>query len=864
MSEMPSPQRDPQMRDMGQREANFGAYRDYERENLQNGDDLAGELEGSDQQFFQRDRYDPAAPHEMSDATVSERGRLQEVSGPYIDQMLEKYGSKVAQVENTRVERKHGGGILGRIRQWASDTMIGARVNYASKVTLGALCHAGSIAAPIFAPALNYTGNRLIADGVAQAAQSEIWERPILQRLQNLRLGRHIWIREMQNIRNEITASNPGTNEYIRRPVGDRLASGPGYVGNADEIAAINEVAGRDVANEFITQDQLKRRLEIIIEQLDAAEVQIHQDEERLAQIRHVGKGIRTGIGMAISAANIYQLFHGGLSMGVQDFDKLGGSHEVLMTGGGVKFAYHAGEAMGNGLLAHGGELHSLGSVAPWGQIGASAAALAASMLGSTAYDIRETGRLDEAYESEHANLPADQATFSFRDRQGHGAASGMNTEIEDDISMHAQRNHERLNELKNQMTAGSIWHVDEAAFPAGLPVPTNVRRTDGEPLMQIVRWDGQQGLTFAFVTDEANPNVDSNGMLIEERYTLSNADSVIDRAKNEAADLKSTTPEGKIDKYLEKRSEGLETPQQREVSVDIALPSRTIPAGHFVEISRPASARGQVVVKEYQDGSSTPIGATIIVDPATNDHWKDQLNPLFDNSGLIDNRKDFVEKKIDKAIETKGEDIKANPYRRILTDVTVAGHTFHKGNFIKIERPAASPEQIIIQEYSDATTKTGRVTLDHLSAPIEFGIIIDNSDKIKNLQEGVESKEKESNQAVLKEINKILQKHLPSNKPINDKTKGQFFQLGDPADDRWLAITDVDDTVPGGKIGYIIGVDRDAIVKAKGNARKPLLDAAIYDGSNEEQTFQEFKDFLELPSGTSFANRLMEQAVKI
>lgn len=863
------PQRDPQQRDIAQRDASFNSFQQYERDNLAGGDDMADEIQQRDQEFFQPNRYDPNIPHEAADATFSERGRLQEVSGPYIDQMLEKYTGKVAQVENGRIERKTGGnGILGRMRNWMGSTVVGGRVNYAAKVTLGALCHAGTVAAPMFAPALHYAGNRLIADGLAQAAQTEVWERPVLERLERLRLGRHIWVREMQNIRNETTSTNPTTGEYIRRPVGDTLGNVPAF--NPRESAAVNEAAGVDVANEFITSNQLNRRLAIIIEQLDTIDVQIHQEEERLAQIRSVGKGVRTGIGMAVSAANIYQLFHGGLSMGVQDFDKLGGAHDVLMTGTGVKFAYHAGEVMGNGLLAHGGELHGLGSVAPWGQIGASAASFVGAMIGSTAHDIGETGRLNQVYETERANLPENQAVFSFRDRQTSGISSGANTEIEDNMTVHSQRTRELLNERKNQMGVGTICRINDTGTPPGLPptmpVPGNVRRSGGQPLIQIVRWEDQQGLTFAFVTDDPDPELDSSGLLIENRYTLTNADSILENGHKEADDLKSTTSEGRIDKYLEGRSENLEAPQQREVSDDILLSlTRTIPSGHFVDISRPPSAKGQIVIKEFSDGSGTQTGATITLDPATSTGWEAQLNAIFDNSGKIDDRKEFVEKKVDKVIEDKGEDLKANPFRRLTAAPTISGHHFVSGNFVKIDRSATSPDQIVIQEYSDATTREGGpVTLNHLNAATEFSSIIDNSEKIKNLQEGVEKREKEKNDAMLKEINQILHRHAPSNREINSKTKSQLFQIN--STDEWVAVTAVDDTVPNGRIEIMTGMGLTAILaEPNPKNRKTLTDAAVMASSNEEFTFESFRDHLNAGAPpTSYTNRFQEQAVKI
>lgn len=862
------PQRDPQSRNIAGRDANFSAYQTYERQNLPGGQQLSDQTQAREQEFFRPDRYDPAMPHQMDDAAFSERGRLLEVSGPYVDQMLEKYTGRVAEVETNRVERKYGGGIFGRMRRWFGETQIGARVNYALKTTLGALCHAGSIAAPMFAPALSYAGNRLMADGILQAGQFEIWERPIMGRLQNLRLSRHLWVREMQNIRNGLTTSASGSNEYDRYNVGDSPpAIIPGLT--AAEMNSLNEAAGpgSTVANEFITIPNLNRRLEIVIQQLDNIEIQIQRNEEQLARIRTIGKRIRTGVGIGISGLTAAQMFTHGLSMGVQDFDKIGGSHEVLMTGSGVKFAYHAGEQMANGLIAHGGELHTLGALAPWGQIGASAGALAVGALGSTLRDFRTTQSQGEQWEREGARLPEDQAVFSFRGRTAHGDASGVNTEIEDTFDLSTQRQREVLNERKRQMSVGSVWRMDQRFLDPSVAVPGNASRTStGEILIQIVRWEGQQGLSFAFVTPDAASNLDANNMIIDNRYAVVRADAIIQNAHKESDDILSTLPEARVDKFLESKTEDLSANPQRSIKNNITLSGgRVLPRGHFLEIIRPSTNKGQIIINEYSD-ASTRVGGAITITPAL---LNTDFATILDNTEIIADRAEAAVARLDKFLTDKGVDIKSEPHRLVKNPITIAGRALPipAGRFIQMDKSATDPGQINVRVYSDATARVAAedvvITLANITT--DFNEIIDNSEKVKSRQEGVEKREKEANAVLARDINRILGLHYPNNPKA--LAKGQVFSLGDPStSDEWLAVAEVDDTVPGGRINVLVGGDRAAIVAAVPKDRKVLTDQAVASAQNIEHNFTQFRDYLnERPTaGTGFDHRLIQQTFKI
>lgn len=799
-----TPQRDPQPRDMPTRQTNFDALEEYERQNLPQGNLRAGETHAMEREFFDEQHYDPNLPHQKGDAGFSERGRLVEVTGTYIDEVMERYTGKMVEVENNRIERKCGQGWVGRTRNWLANTVAGNRTSWVGKVTLGSAAHVASAFAPIAAPALHYAGNRLLMSGAVEMVQKEFFEIPRIERLETLRLGRHFWLRELARIRNELTLQSATGDPYARENVVGR-AEDPAVLAaiTADTAAAIGPVppagpppltvaATMNSGEEWTAQQQniafpgpngapaaefilntttLDRRLEIIVEQMDMFEEQIHRTEEELANIRIIGRAIKAAAGIVLTAGTLIKLFTSGLSMGIQNFDLDTVSHEVMLrghefitTGKGVQFAYNTGEKLANGVSLHG--IHDVGDAAPWLKIGSTVGGLVGGMVASAWNDFRSLGHDNALLHREAERRPEDQAVLSFKEapRTTHGDDSGVHHEIEHVDTPVVTRDREEMNERKEMMTPGTVWRIDPADLPVGTVVPPNILNSSsvpGEILFQVVKWENQ-GLVFSFVTNDSSGNLNAEGIIVGPRLVARNADRTILNSKKEADSIDSTTSEAKIDKLLESRAEDLAVNKNRVVKTAINIGIRTIPAGNYLEFTRPGSAKDKIIVKEFDSVNAE------VVPPLT------------------------------------------------ITDANL--------NILEI--------------------------------------ILDNSEVIASRDEDKVKAEKAKNKKILSDINNIIKNHSASNG--NELQRGQWFKMGTA--DNWLQVMNINDEEPGGIINVVIGDDFAAINATPDKKKKAALNDKVLESENRSFSFSEFKDFVDdgpsVGGVKSYTNRLIQTRI--
>jgi len=438
------------IRDFNNRGEIHEQFRGQVADNFEAGNEaLAAQLENADEQYtegtFGRDRD---RPHEAI-VNKDEKGRVTEINAEYLDMMLEKYLTSMLEAERQLEERKCSGGWLGRVGRFLNETDLGKVLKTGTKVVggvgLSVAATFGSFG--IGSPMALALASRTAADGIGEFIQyfgtgqhrnqqGELvgfgGERGALQQIRDAKNRRAEQILNLMQIRNRIHNDDDrsiGMSENVLDGQGGQINMGV----------------------------ELGR----IIEALDAIEQEIGEGESDLAHIRSMGRTIRAVANTAVSGGIVgYQLLHGGLAMGVQQFG--GSGHEVKMFSNGVHFLYNSGEQVAQTAIPHLaaghdavlGIGHTLGSNAPWGAIYGVGIGTAAGILGTAAYEMTDAAR-----QGAIAANPGTRPVFTLRGRTESGNAS-------QEISGKGPSNPESMSEnkeatlesIKEQITPGSVW----------------------------------------------------------------------------------------------------------------------------------------------------------------------------------------------------------------------------------------------------------------------------------------------------------------------------------------------------------------------------------------------------------------------
>lgn len=364
-----------------------------------------------------------------------EEGKVSEVNAEFLDISTEKYLRDVLDSE-AKLEKKKF-----RLGSWLNDTTGGKIVKGLLKGGTGLALAASSPAFGFFSPAALATGTRMVTDTAGEMIQYFWKEKPLLQKIKNLKRLRMEQVLDVMHIRNLM------------------------YQSKKDESIDVNSILPLENGEQL----HLNQELEQIINSLAVIEASIRETESGLAHARAWGKGLRF-IANTIASAGVltYHAYTDGISLGMQNFDKgaeaagVAGPHAVKTFADGTHFLYNTGDTIGSAsafphsLAAHGnilGEGHILGSNAPWGAIYAAQIGMGAAAMGAGV----------EVYEASVQRgiekNPKEDSIFTLRGREhlgnaGHEISHAGRADPED-ISENANAT---IESIKEGMTPGSVW----------------------------------------------------------------------------------------------------------------------------------------------------------------------------------------------------------------------------------------------------------------------------------------------------------------------------------------------------------------------------------------------------------------------
>lgn len=385
-------------------------------------DVFATELERSEQGYGRdRDR-----PHEQR-VVKDKYERVQEINSEFLDTKLEQYLTQSLETEQKMQEKKYKKGPLGRVSRFLNETRLGKVLKLAGKATIGGLCMAGIAGTGgLAAPLLFSLGTSTLVDTAAEAAQYFGFEESRIRQIRDSKANRTQQILRAMEIRNTI-------HNQDDRAIGVE--------------ANVTLSGGRTAA--------LKDELDNIIQTLDCEEQNIIGREKELARIRSIGSAIRGALKLASSGAALsYGLSHG-LSLGMQDFDHIKGSHEVMLSWSkGLSFVR---SAVALPVASAGSALGAVGSVAPWSLLYGAGVGTAGALLANGGLSIA-----DSIKQAQVAQNPKDEAVFSLRGRDKLGNAEHEISDIASRVPPTENANLDREGRIRENKTAmenvGEVW----------------------------------------------------------------------------------------------------------------------------------------------------------------------------------------------------------------------------------------------------------------------------------------------------------------------------------------------------------------------------------------------------------------------